>query len=70
MQWKLKRNILETENNVNFKNNLNYFYNIKKQIDTNIILDEINYFINQDDSIKQKLIYFIINTLQRYYKLI
>ena len=70
MQWKLKRNLLETENNVNFKNNLNYFYNIKKQRDTNIILDEINYFINQDDSIKQKLIYFIINTLQRYYKLI
>ena len=26
MQWKLKRNLLETENNVNFKNNLNYFY--------------------------------------------
>lgn len=71
VQWKIKKNILPKEFiEYNFEHNLSYFNKHKLNINTEIILKEINSFLNQEQDIsnKQKLIFFVINTIEKYYK--
>ena len=71
VQWKIKKKILsEKFQEYDFEHNLSYFNKHKLNINTEIILNEISSFLSQEQDIsnKQKLIFFIINTIQKYYK--
>ena len=71
VQWKIKKKILpEKFHEYDFEHNLSYFNKHKLTINTEIILNEINSFLNQEQDIsnKQKKLFFIINTIQKYYK--
>ena len=68
IQWMNKSKLLEENSTIHFKHTLSYFSKNKKQITTEIILNEIEYFINQDKIKKPNLINFIINSIIKYYK--
>ena len=68
IQWMNKSKLLEENSIIHFKNNLSYFSKNKQQITTEILLHEIEYFVNQDKTKKSNLINFIINSIIKYYK--
>ena len=68
VQWKNKKKLLENNENIKFEHDLMFFNEKKININSKIILDEIEYFINSDKTKKQTLLYFIINSIQKYYK--